>query len=186
MLTYVRSSFLSKNPSTDAPLTYSDTAHSLSASSSSATTTLYNAAQTVSSSISSVAASAGAFLSTRLAGGPPAEETKEAACAAGDVYNSVGEGKKVVEDAISTSVGDIVQNEMGKETRDIGGNVVGSVGDVGAAVGQVAEVGTGAVLVSGGVKGAVGASDPPDSSEEMATFAIEEKDEDGEWKDVSV
>lgn len=158
MLTYVRSSFLSKNPPTDAPLTYSDTAHSLSASSSSATTTLYNAAQTVSSSISSVAASAGAFLSTRLAGGPPAEETKEAARAAGDAYNSVGEGTKIVKDAISTSVGDIVQNEMGKETRDIGGNVVGSVGDVGAAVGQVAEVGTGAVLVSGGVKGAVGAS----------------------------
>lgn len=100
----------------------------------------------------------------------------------------MGSSTKVVKDAVTTTVGDVVQNEAGTETRELGGAVVGTVDDVGGAVGQAAEVGTGAVLVSGGVKGAVGvaeaASPPPPV--EMSTFTIGEKDDDSEWKDVSV
>lgn len=123
-----------------------------------------------------------------------------------EAYHTVGKGVGEIKNAAMDAFGDVVENELGPEARDIGGAVVTSVGNFGGAVAQVAEVGTGAVLVSGGVQGAIGlnevngdtepASDSTsedDSSalvrppaEEMTTFVIEEKDEDGEWKDVSI
>jgi hypothetical protein len=136
--------------------------------------------------MSSAASSAGAFLSSRATGGLPSEETKEAFRTMGDVYDSVGEGTKVVKDAVTTSVGDVVQNEMGKETRNVGGEVMGSVGDVGGTVGQVAEMGTGAALVSGGVKGAAGLAPASKPEDGPGKFTIEEKEEDDEWKDIDV
>ncbi|KAI0688601.1 hypothetical protein BC835DRAFT_1419040 [Cytidiella melzeri] len=175
--------FLANNPPTETPLTHSATTHSVAASASSASTTIYNAAQSVSSAVSSAASTAGAFLSERITGGPPSEETKEAASTMRDVYQSVGNSANVVKDAVTTSVGDVVQNEVGKETRDVGGNLIGSVSNAGGAVGQIAEVGTGAVLASGGAKGAVGLTALP-PAQEMATFTIEGQDDDGEWKDA--
>ncbi|KAI0089567.1 hypothetical protein BDY19DRAFT_942922 [Irpex rosettiformis] len=179
--------FLAKHPPTHTPLAHSSTTHSLAASASSATTTLHHAAQSISSAVSSVASSAGAFLSSRLTGGPPSEETKEAVHTAGDVYDSVGAGPKIIKDVVYTSSGDVLESDWGQETRDIGGNVTGVVADMEGAVGQAAKVGTGAALVSGGVKGGVGATDAPQSSEEREAFTIEEKpDEDEDWKDVPV
>lgn len=202
-LTVIGYRFLKENPPTDSPATFPETAHALASGTSSATSTIYNAAQSVSAVVSSAASSAGAFISTSVGAGPPSPSTKEAVSSLADAYNSVAKGVGEVKHAVTDSFGDVVQNEVGQEARDIGGKVVGTVGNVGGAVGQVAEVGTGAVLVSGGVKGVVGlgddgAADETDEDfvnsgagtqppvEEMTTFAIEEKDGDGDWKEVTI
>ena len=180
--TRITYSFLAKHPPTDTPLTSSTTTHTLTESASSATTTLYQAAQSVSSVFTAAASSAGAFLSSRLAGGPPTAETKELTHAAGGVYNSAGSDATVVKKAIYSSVDDDAENQLGQETVQAGGNVASST------LGQVAEAGTGAVPVTGAVREAEGETNQLQSSAEMNRFTIEEKEDDDaeEWKDVAV
>ncbi|KAI0347419.1 hypothetical protein BDW22DRAFT_1351848 [Trametopsis cervina] len=187
--------FLNENPPTDSPLKYSETTHSITSAASSATSTLYDTAASISSTVSSAASSASAFLSNRATGGPPSEETRENAATMGGVYNSIGSGVNVLKEAVTQSVGDVVEHQLGRETRTVGGNVAESIGNGTGALGQVAEVGTGAVLVSGGVKGAVGLAPEEGQGvpsahdeEEMAAFTISERgdEESSEWKEVPV
>lgn len=178
------SRFLAENPPVAEPATFSSTTHKAADGAASATRTVYGAAQTVSTAVSSAAASAGAWISSQL--GPASPSTTESLNTLANAYDAaargVAAGTADVKDAASEAVGDVVQNEFGPEARDVGGRVTESVGNVGGAVGQVAEIGSGAAIAVAGVKGAV--VEENRMQEEMGVFKIQEREESGEWKEV--
>ncbi|GJE99673.1 hypothetical protein PsYK624_159440 [Phanerochaete sordida] len=177
---------LAGSPATQDPASFSPTTHSVASGTTSATQTVYSAAQTISTSVSSAAASASAWFSSKL--GPASPSTVEPLNAAGSAYDAVATGisggAAEVKGAATEAVGDIVEHDHGKEARQLGGQASESAGNVGATLGQVAEVGTGAAIVAGGVKGAV--AEENKKQQEMDVFKIEEKDDSGEWNDVPV
>ncbi|KAI0342254.1 hypothetical protein BDW22DRAFT_1429119 [Trametopsis cervina] len=122
--------------------------------------------------------SAGPFFSNRVTGEPPCAEITEAATM-GDGHNFIGSDPKVLKAAVTQTIGDATE----------------SIGSDSGAFGQVAKVDTGAALVNGGVKGAVGLVPEEGegvsfayNGEEMATFTISGRghEESTEWKQVPV
>lgn len=101
----------------------------------------------------------------------------------GNAYDAatsgISAGTADVKDAASEAAGDVVQNEFGVETRDVGARVAETVGNFGGAVGQVTE--SVPIAAVSGVKGAV--QEDRGMEEDIGTFKIQE---DSEWKDVSM
>ncbi|THG92796.1 hypothetical protein EW026_g8233 [Hermanssonia centrifuga] len=163
--------YLQENPPTTSPSPFSQTTHDVTATTSSATQSIYNVASTLTSAVSSVASTAGAWVSSRV--GPVSPSTNASFKSTANAYDSattgISAGTQELTNAAAEAVGDVVQNEWGRDARHVGGHLAESVGNIGGVIGQVAEVGT--VAAVAGVKGAA---------------AEQNKEGSGEWKNVSV
>lgn len=177
-------SWLAENPPTTSPMTFSPTAHKVTAKGAAAAESLFGAASTVRAAFASVASTAGAWISSAV--GPASPSTAESHDSLANAYDAaaqgVGAGAVELKNVASETLGDVTQNEFGRDARTVGGNIGQGVGNVTGAVGQVAEVG--AVAAASSVRGAI--DEDRKMQEELGTFRIKKQEENGEFKDIPV
>ncbi|KAI8977791.1 hypothetical protein BD414DRAFT_517035 [Trametes punicea] len=151
-----RDLYLKTHPPTVDPVQFSKAAHNVTGSSVSGTQSLANAAHWVSGALTSAAASAGAWIAGTLVPTEPkaTEQLDSAARSVSAVVGGVAEGTKEVKDTLKDAAGAVVENDYGKEARNVAGNVGQSVNNVSAVAGDVATVTSGAALAIAGLQGA--------------------------------
>ncbi|TCD63799.1 hypothetical protein EIP91_004950 [Steccherinum ochraceum] len=183
--------YLAENPPTQHPATFTQGTHNVTASSESAANSLFSMASKAAGAVGNAASSAGAWVASNTV--PTTHENTETLHHAGDAYNAstggIGSGVSTLKDSVAEATGQIVENEWGREARDVGGNLAGSAGSLSGAAGQTAAIVSGATIVKGGVKGAVETVEMEDlqqKEEDVKRASDEEppRQVSGQWQDV--
>ncbi|KAH8105216.1 hypothetical protein BXZ70DRAFT_1004736 [Cristinia sonorae] len=182
--------YLDENPPTQHPATFTETTHSIASSSASATGSMLAAATTVSTAVGNAASAGGAWLTARTI--PTTDENTDTLNQLGDAYASTtggfASGVQELTDSVSESASRIVENEWGREAREVGGELAGSVGNVGGVVGQAAGVASGASVVGGGLRGAVAMENKQlvEKEKESGVEPGEVRQTSGHWQEIPV
>ena len=170
-----RELYLQTHPRTIEPAEISPAAKNVAGSAEKGTQALANIAHGVSGVVLGAASAAGSWIASTFV---PTEEgaterLNSAARATKDVVGGVGDGVKEVKDTLKDAGGGVIENDYGKEARDVVGNVGQSVGNVGSVVADAAAVTSGAPLLAAGVVGAAS-----EQSKEQRKQDIEQSRED--------
>ncbi|OCH85848.1 hypothetical protein OBBRIDRAFT_739112 [Obba rivulosa] len=179
--------YLTQYPPTTSPASFTETGHSVMASSASGTGSLAATAWQLTNAVSTAAGQAGAWVAGRFV--PTTEsntETLQSTANAWDITSDgVSAGLSEVRSAAGDAAGKIVENDYGPEAREVLGNAATSAGNVGAVAGAAMEVTSGAAFATAGLRGAA-ASQTKQQERKNRTEAEGEVLVEGNWKDVPI
>ncbi|THH32717.1 hypothetical protein EUX98_g1458 [Antrodiella citrinella] len=174
--------YLADHPPTTDPATFTQTTHNVTSSSASATDSIYTVATKLGTVVGNVASSAGAWVTSKV---PTTQETTDTLNQVGDAYTSttggIAAGVGQLKATMTEATGQVVENEWGREARDVGGDLAGSVGNITGSVGQAASVASGATVFDGGLKGAIEME-----NKQQLEMNREARQTSGQWQDVPV
>lgn len=153
--------YLATHPRTTEPVALSDVAHRGAEMSASGTQALADVAHGVLGAVTAVAGTAGAWVASTFVQTEPetTAQLNAASCGTEDIGRGVGSGIGEVKDALQGAAGDVIENELGGEARDVLGNAGQSVGNVGAVVGDVATAISGGPILAARLMGAASRQD---------------------------